>query len=83
MSETPRVLLPNREQLELRPTDPESLLPPDHRARVVWDFVCGLDLSPWYEAIRAGEGEPGRPAIDPVISLCFSTPASSQRAAAA
>lgn len=69
MSETPRVLRPNREQLELRPTDLESLLPPDHRARVVWDFVCGLDLSAWYESIRSVEGEAGRPAIDPAILL--------------
>ncbi len=60
MTETPRVLRPNREQLELRPTDLESLLPPDHRARAVWDFVSGLDLRPWYEAIRAVEGEPVR-----------------------
>ena len=69
MRETPRVLRPNRAQRELRPTDLESLLPPDHRARSVWDFVCGLDLSPWYEAIRAVEGEAGRPAIDPAILL--------------
>lgn len=69
MSETPRVLRPNRAQLQLRPTDLESLLPEDHRARAVWDFVCGLDLSPWYEAIRSVEGEAGRPAIDPAILL--------------
>jgi transposase len=69
MSEAPRVLRANRAQLELRPTDLESLLPEDHRARVVWDFVSGLDLSPWYEAIRSVEGEAGRPAIDPAILL--------------
>lgn len=69
MSETPRVLRPNRAQLELRPTDLESLLPEDHRARSVWDFVCGLDLSPWYEEIGSIEGEAGRPAIDPAILL--------------
>ena len=69
MSERPRVLRPNRAQLELRPTDLESLLPEDHRARAVWDFVSGLDLSPWYEEIRAIEGEAGRPAIDPAILL--------------
>jgi transposase len=69
MSETPRVLRPNRAQFELRPTDLESLLPEDHRARAVWDFVSGLDLSPWYESIRSVEGEAGRPAIDPAILL--------------
>jgi len=69
MSDTPRVLRPNRAQLELRPTDLEGLLPEDHRARAVWDFVCGLDLSPWYDEIRSLEGEAGRPAIDPAILL--------------
>jgi transposase len=69
MSDTPRVLRPNRLQLELRPTDLESLLPEDHRARAVWEFVVGLDLSPWYESIRSVEGEAGRPAIDPAILL--------------
>ena len=67
MDGTPRVLRPNRAQLELRPTDLESLLPEDHRARAVWEFVEGLDLSALYEEIRSVEGHPGRPAIDPAI----------------
>ena len=63
----PRLERPNRAQLELRATDLDGLLPPDHRARIVWDFVEGLDLTPLYQAIRAVEGGPGRPAIDPAI----------------
>jgi transposase len=63
----PRVERPNRRQLELRATDLEGLLPADHRARIVWDFVEGLDLAPLYRAIRAVEGGAGRPAIDPAI----------------
>jgi hypothetical protein len=31
-----RVLMPNRNQLELRAIDRESLLPEGHRARLVW-----------------------------------------------
>ncbi len=72
MSETPPVLRPNRAQLELRATDLESLLPEDHRARSVWDFVSGLDLSPWYEEIRSFEGEAGRSGDrsgDPAVAL--------------
>jgi len=53
--------------LELRATDLDGLLPPEHRARIVWDFVEGLDLGPLYDAIRAVEGGAGRPAIDPAI----------------
>ena len=71
MNETPRVLRANRAQLELRPTDLESLLPEDHRARAIWDFVEGLDLSSLYDGIRAVEGHAGRPAIDPAILLAL------------
>src|SRR2546430_2039660 len=44
----PRVQRPNRTQLEWRAVDLEGLLPADHRARVVWEFVEGLDLTPLY-----------------------------------
>ena len=66
-----RVQCPNRTQLELRPVDLESLLPEDHRVRLVWDFVEGLDLGPFYEAIKAVEGHAGRPPIDPAILLAL------------
>ena len=63
----PRLQRPQRDQITLRPSDLESLLPADHRARLVWAFVEGLDLGPLYERIRAVEGHPGRPPIDPAI----------------
>ncbi len=63
----PRLQRPDRDQVELRPTHLDGLLPPDHRARLVWDFVSGLDLDPLYARIRALEGGPGRPPIDPAI----------------
>src|SRR6266508_5168319 len=63
----PRVQRPNRGQLELRSVDLDGLLPADHRARLVWAFVEGLDLAALYERIRAIEGHPGRPPIDPAI----------------
>lgn len=71
MSETPRVLRPNRSQLELRPSDLESLIAEDHRVRAIWAFVEGLELSPLYEEIRSVEGHAGRPAIDPAILLAL------------
>jgi len=71
MDASPRVLRPNRAQLELRPSDLESLLPEDHRARAVWEFVEGLDLSPLYGRIRSVEGHAGRPAIDPAILMAL------------
>jgi len=64
---TPRLQRPNRGQLELRSVDLDGLLPADHRARLVWAFTEGLDLGQLYARIRAVEGHPGRPAIDPAI----------------
>ncbi len=49
--------------------DLEGLVPSDHRARIVMSFVESLDLSPLYEAIKAREGEPGRPPPDPAVLL--------------
>jgi transposase len=67
----PRLVVPNRAQIELRPVDLESLLAPDHPARGVWDFVESLDLSPLYGKVEAVEGVAGRPAIDPRIYLAL------------
>jgi transposase len=67
----PRIQRPNRTQLELRPTDLDAVLPADHRARVVWEFVEGLDLSPLYQAVKAVEGHAGRPPIDPAILMAL------------
>lgn len=67
----PRLQRPNRDQVLLRPTDLEALLPADHRAREVWAFVEGLDLAAFHERIRAVEGHSGRPPIDPAILLAL------------
>ena len=63
----PRVLMPNRTQLELRPCDLESLLPEGHRARVVWAYVEQADLSALYAGIKAVAGGSGRTHIAPEI----------------
>ena len=70
-SSEPRVQRPNRAQLELRPVDLDGLLPADHRARVVWEFVEGLDLAALYDQIKAVEGHAGRPPIDPAILMAL------------
>lgn len=67
----PRLVLPNRAQVELRPVDLESLLPAGHAARAVWEFVESLDLSPLYAKVQAVEGGAGRPAIDPRIYMAL------------
>lgn len=67
----PRFRTPVRNQLELRPVDLESLIAPDHRARIVWDFVVGLDLRELYAEIQAVEGGPGRDATDPRVLMAL------------
>lgn len=68
---SPRLVVPNRAQMELRSVDLESLLPADHAARAVWEFVESLDVSPLYAAVQSVEGSAGRPAIDPRIYLAL------------
>ena len=63
----PRVLEPNRAQIELRASDLESLLGEDHRARLVWGYVERQNLSVLFDAIKARGATPGRRAIDPRI----------------
>ena len=62
---------PQRDQIELRAFDLESLLAPDHSARTVWAFVQSLDLAPLYSRIKAVQGGAGRPAIDPAILVAL------------
>ncbi len=64
---TPRVLEPNRTQIELRASDLESLLPEEHRARLVWGYVERQDLGGLFDAIKARGAAPGRRAIDPRV----------------
>ncbi len=63
----PRLLQPNRKQIELRASDLESLLGEDHRARLVWGYVEQQDLSRLSAAIKARGSNAGRSAIDPRI----------------
>ena len=65
----PRMRTADREQTILRPTHIDELLPAWHRARVIWEFTGGLDLTPLRATIKAVEGHAGAPAIDPRILL--------------
>jgi transposase len=49
----------------------DQLLTPDHPARAVWDFAQGLDLTYFYDRIRATRGRPGHPHVDPRILLAL------------
>lgn len=49
----------------------DQLLPPDHVVRVVWDFVCGVDVTPLLAQIKAVPGHVGRDATDPRLLLAL------------
>lgn len=67
----PRLQEADRSQLRLVPTDLNGLVAGDDQVRSVWAFVEGLDLSGFYALVKAVEGEPGRPPIDPKILLAL------------
>jgi transposase len=71
MSQGARVLRPERSQLRWEMVDLDSQLPPEHRARMVWTFVAGLDLSELYAQIKARDEQAGRPASDPAVLLAL------------
>lgn len=63
----PRLKPVNRQQLLLRTVDVEHLIPADHPARAIWEFVGKLDLEGFREQVRSVEGSAGRPALDPQL----------------
>jgi transposase len=63
----PRVVEADRSQLQLRPFDLDSIIPQDHRARLLWRAVETLDLSGFYERIKSRVGTAGRPPGDPKV----------------
>jgi transposase len=69
MSDGVRIIGPDRAQLRWDMVDLDSQLPDDHRARLVWVFVEGLDLSEFYDRIKARDTVAGRPATDPRVVL--------------
>ena len=74
----PRLREPIRDQIELRPVDLDSLLGPEHPARVIWDYVQKLDLRELEEAVRAREHTPGQAPASPRLLLALWLYATSQ-----
>ena len=66
-----RVKRPDRRQSVFRSQTFDQLIPPDHRARGIVNFVEELDLSLFYESIRSRGSEPGRPATDPAMLIAL------------
>ena len=71
LGNSPRYQRAVRDQMKIDLRALDQLLPSDHPARVVWEFVQKLDLSEYYAAIKAVEGRPGHPPADPAILLAL------------
>jgi transposase len=58
-----------RNQVEFRQCSLDQLVPAEHEARTVWEYVCGLDLSELIAPIQAVENGPGQAPADPRILM--------------
>jgi transposase len=67
----PRLAEADRSQVRVMVMDPDRLVPEDDQVRAVWRFVESLDLSAFYNQVKALKGEPGRPPIDPKILMAL------------
>lgn len=65
----PRYQRAVRDQVQIVMRSLDEMLPADHTARLIWDFVQKLDLSEYYASIKAVEGGVGRNPVDPAILL--------------
>jgi transposase len=59
----------DRDQGLWRPVIVDELVPPDHKARAIWDLTGQLDLSDYFSKIRSKEGRAGSPAWHPQLLL--------------
>lgn len=67
----PRLREPVRDQVALRAVDIDSLIGREHRARAIWDYVEGLDLSELEDRIKAREHRPGHPPAAPRLLMAL------------
>lgn len=67
----PRVVQARRDQVELRAMSLDSLIGPQHRARVVWELVEKFDLGRFYAKIKARGRKAGRSSTDPKVLLAL------------
>lgn len=63
--------VPQRNVVERRLVELDGLVAADDLVRDVWAFVETLDLNELYERIKAREGEPGRPPIEPKLLMAL------------
>src|SRR5437868_1090083 len=66
-----RLRVADRQQVVMAMGCADDLVEGDHPVRVIWQAVCRLDLSRFYEPIKAREGEAGRDSTDPRLLVAL------------
>jgi transposase len=66
-----RVRTVERHQVAWKAECVDDLLPPGHMARVIWEVSGALDLSAFYESIKARAGVVGRDSTDPRMMMAL------------
>lgn len=67
---SPRLRRPDR-TLVVPACTLDDLLPANHLARLIWQFVARCDLSRFSQPLRARGSTPGRPATDPALLVAL------------
>lgn len=62
---------PSRNQIEFQITCLEELIPEDHRARDVWEFVCQMDFADFLDKVKLPEGSGGPRTKDPRVLMAL------------
>ncbi len=65
----PKLKAIDRKQMVFRSVEIEKLIPQDHEARAIWEFVGRLDLNCYFDDIRSKEGCAGRSSLDPQLMI--------------
>jgi transposase len=66
-----RLRIPDRKQVVMAMASAEDWVEADHPVRLIWQVVCGLDLSLFYQPIKARDGHVGRDSTDPRLLVAL------------
>ena len=66
-----RLRRPDRHQVIIRMESDDKLVPQSHPVRIIWEVVSKLDLTAFYEPIKARLGVCGRDMTDPAMFIAL------------
>lgn len=66
-----KIIYPNRIQREFQMFCLDDLIPEDHKARAVWEFIERMNIDSCFDDILTFENAPGRSTTSPKVLLCL------------